>query len=119
MWPTDRFLAPVIIVTLVCAVTAIRTAEPCIARVQFNNGRTSVRLSGVTRTENHLFVSVRINGNKEELRFIFDTGAGRTVLNRRAADRLGLHATEKSSFSGVGAGHVDVDVVKNASVQLG
>ncbi len=102
-----------------CAVSAIRAAEPCIAKVQFNSGQTSVRLPGVTRTENHVFVSVRINGNNEELRFLFDTGAGRTVLDKRIASRLGLHADAKSSISGVGAGRVDVDLVKNASLQLG
>ncbi len=79
-----------------CAVSAIRAAEPCIAKVQFNSGQTSVRLPGVTRTENHVFVSVRINGNNEELRFLFDTGAGRTVLDKRIASRLGLHADVNS-----------------------
>lgn len=98
---------------------AFAADQPCPAKPQFNNGQESVRLPGVRRIENHLLVSVRINGNKEELSFIFDTGAGRTVLDRRVATRLGLRATAKSSIGGVGTGRVDVDVVNNASLQLG
>jgi len=75
---------------------------------------------GVTRNEkDHVLISARIIGHNEELRFVFDTGAGRTVIDRRVAARLGLKATEKSSIGGVGVGRVDVEVVKNASLQLG
>lgn len=71
------------------------------------------------RSENHVSLFVRINGNKENLRFIFDTGAGRTVLDRRVAEWLRLRPTERSSLGGVGTGRVDVDVVKKTSLQLG
>lgn len=114
----DRFLGQIIVV-LLCAVPAIRAVEPCVASVRFNNGQTSVRLPGVARHENHLVASVRINGKREQLSFLFDTGAGRTVLERRVAERLGLQATEKSSIGGVGSGRVNVDVVKGVSLQLG
>jgi predicted aspartyl protease len=102
---------------LVCASRAFATGE-CSTTIGFKE-ETSVALRGVTRTENHLSVFVRINGTKEDLAFIFDTGAGRTILDRRIAGRLGLKATEKSSIGGVGKGRVDVDVVKHVSLQLG
>ena len=76
-------------------------------------------LPGVVAKGHRIFVTARINGFSEDLRFIFDTGAGRTVLDRAVASRLGLRASEKGSIGGVGSGRVNVDVVKNASLQLG
>jgi hypothetical protein len=97
----------------------MRADESCASSVHFATGATSVGLPGITRNEkNHVFVSVRVPGNDKELRFVFDSGAGRAVMDRRVAARLGLKATEKSSLGGVGVGRVDVDVVKNASLQL-
>jgi len=100
--------------------TAVQAAdEPCLAKIFFANGATSARLPGITVEDHHPVVSVRINKNGEDLRFVFDTGAGRTVLNRAVAQRLGLQATAKGSLGGVGTGRVDVDIVKNATIQLG
>ena len=96
-----------------------RANEPCPTAVRFNPGETSARLPGVTRSGVSLFVSLRVIGTPDELRFLFDTGAGRTVIDRGIAARLGLRPTEKSSIGGVGAGCVPVDVVKGASLLLG
>jgi len=93
--------------------------EPCLAKIFFANNATSARLPGVTVEDHHVVVSLRINESKEDLRFVFDTGAGRTVLSRAVAQRLGLRATAKGSLGGVGTGRVDVDIVKNATIQLG
>jgi hypothetical protein len=93
--------------------------EPCLAKIFFANNATSARLPGIAIEDYQPVVSLRINENKEDLRFVFDTGAGRTVLSRAVAQRLGLRATAKSSLGGVGTGRVDVDVVKNATIQLG
>jgi predicted aspartyl protease len=113
------FLLPLVSYHLSLVTSAVAADEPCSAKPHFNHGQTSIHLPGVRRTGNRVFVSVRINGSKEELLFIFDTGAGHTVLDRRVAARLGLRATAKSSLGGVGTGRVDVDLVKNASLQLG
>lgn len=79
-----------------------------------------MRLPGVTRNgKNHIFVSVRLNGHNDSLRFVFDSGAGRTVIDRAVAARLGLQPSEKGSIGGVGTGRVPVDILKNASLQLG
>ena len=93
--------------------------EPCLAKIFFANDATSARLPGITIEDYQPVVSLRINENKEALRFVFDTGAGRTVLSRAVAQRLGLRATAKSSLGGVGSGRVDVDIVKNATIKLG
>jgi predicted aspartyl protease len=87
--------------------------------LQFKAGSTSTTLPGVARRENHLVVPLRINGGSEQLLFLFDTGAGRTVLDRRFAERLGLKSTGKSSISGVGSGSEDVDVIKDVLFQIG
>jgi len=91
-----------------------------LSSTHFTNGATSAPLPGVIRNEkNHVFISARIIGHDEELRFVFEAGAERTAIDRRVAARLGLKATEKSSVGGVGVGRVEVDVVKNASLQFG
>ena len=98
----------------------MRANDSCLSSAHFSDGATSAPLPGVVRNEkSHVFISVQIIGHDEELRFVFDTGAGRTVIDRRVAARLGLKATEKSSIGGVGTGRMDVNVVKNASLQLG
>jgi hypothetical protein len=109
-----------IVVAFFWAICAIQADQPCVAKLQFINGQTSAQLPGVVRNErSHLLISVRVNGKSDDLRFVFDSGAGHAVINRAVATRLGLRATEKSSIGGVGAGRVDVDVVKGVSVQLG
>ncbi len=109
-----------IVAALFCITCAIRADEACSSKLHFNNGQTSARLPGVARNEkNHIFVSVRVNGKNDDLRFVFDTGAGRTVIERGVAARLGLRPSEKSSIRGVGAGRVAVDIVKNVSLQIG
>src|SRR3954469_8370651 len=113
--PTSLLL----IAIFLCAGLSMAADESCTAKISFKNGETEVPLPGASVKNHQIFVSVRINGKNEDLRFIFDTGAGRTVLTRALADRLGLHATEKGSIGGVGTGRVEVDVVKNVSLQLG
>ena len=105
---------------LILAITGTAAAdEPCPTKISFANGETSVQLPGVVRRGNQIFFSARINGKSEELRFVFDTGAGRAVIDRAVATRLGLQPSEKSSFAGVGTGRTAVDVVKNVSLQIG
>src|SRR5436853_6291372 len=101
-----------------CLTCANRADEPCPATIRFNLSKTSVRLSGVTRSGARVFMPLRVTGTKDELQFLFDTGAGRTVIDRSVAARLGLRPTERSSIGGVGSGRVPVDVVKGASLLL-
>jgi predicted aspartyl protease len=108
------------VAALWCLTSPVCANDSCLSSTHFTNGATSAPLPGVIRNEKrHVFISARIIGHDEELRFVFDTGAGRTIIDRRVAARLGLKATEKSSVGGVGVGRVEVDVVKNASLQFG
>jgi hypothetical protein len=110
----------VILVIIFLAITgALAGDQSCSTKIFFAKGATSTPLPGVKVKDHQVFVSVRINGNNEDLPFIFDTGAGRTMLDRAVAGRLGLRASAKSSLGGVGTGRVDVDVVKSVSLQLG
>ncbi len=108
------------VIALFCVTCSMRANDSCLSSTHFTNGATSASLPGVIRNEkSHVFISARIIGHDEELRFVFDTGAGRTVIDRRVMARFGLKATEKSSVGGVGVGRVEVGVVKNASLQFG
>src|SRR4051812_26605306 len=89
---------------LLCGGIAMAADQPCTTRISFKNGQTEIELPGAAVKHHQIFVSVRINGKNEDLRFVFDSGAGRTVLTRASAGRLGLHATEKGSIGGVGTG---------------
>src|SRR6266542_3005559 len=96
------------VIALFCVTCSMRANESCLSSIHFTNGATSAPLPGVIRNEkSHVFISARIIGHDEELRFVFDTGAGRTVIDRRVAARLGLKATEKSSVGGVDVNLVD------------
>src|SRR5947209_12067488 len=113
----QRFSFPLLAVLALCCLTcANRADEPCPATLRFKQGATSARLSGVTRSGASVFVPLHVSGTKDELRFLFDSGAGRTVIDRNVAARLGLKPTAKSSFGGVGTGRVPVDVVKSATL---
>ena len=111
-------VASILLVTCL-ATCAIFADEPCPSKIEFVNGKTSARLPDVTRSGNQILFSLRINGKNDDLRFVFDTGAGRTVIDRAVATRLGLQPSEKSSIGGVGAGRIAVDVVKNVSLIMG
>ena len=73
----------------------------------------------VKRTSDGVLMPVRVNGSAKTFWFIFDTGAGRTVLDRAAATSLGLKPTSRGSISGVGSGRVPVDIVSNQSLEIG
>jgi len=72
-----------VVVPLFCVVATGRGDETCSATVSFESGKTSEKLPGVTRKEQSIFVSVGVNEKNEVLKFLFDTGAGRTVIARK------------------------------------
>jgi predicted aspartyl protease len=113
-------LKRIALLAVLLAVSIARAAEQsCPTTISFVSGAMSVSLPGIMARGRQIFATARINGNSEDLRFAFDTGCGRTVLDRSVASRLGLRASGKSSIGGVGTGRLNVDVVKNASLQLG
>jgi membrane-associated protease RseP (regulator of RpoE activity) len=66
---------------------------------------------------NHIFADVKVNG-KGPYQFIFDTG-GVNLLTPPLTQKLGLAAEGHMQGNGAGSGHMDVQLVKVASLQLG
>ncbi|MGI8565471.1 MAG: tetratricopeptide repeat protein, partial [Pyrinomonadaceae bacterium] len=64
--------------------------------------RSLLRAEGAARVEvpfeltnNRPIINVRVNGSKELLRFVIDTGAGMCVLSDAAAERIGVRAVAR------------------------
>lgn len=73
----------------------------------------------VRRTPSGVLIPIRLSGHSDLLWFLFDTGAGHTVLARSTAQRFELRPTSAGSLSGVGVGRVPVDIVSGVSLSLG
>ena len=56
-------------------------------------------------------VRVRVNGSKEELRFVVDTGAGMCVISNRAAARLGLKPVARGGMARAVGGEGRFEIV--------
>ena len=64
--------------------------------------RTSVSFEA---TDNRPIIQVRINGQKEPLRFVLDTGSGMSVISEQTAKRLGIKAVARGGMArAVGGG---------------
>jgi tetratricopeptide (TPR) repeat protein len=48
---------------------------------------------------NRPIINVRINGRKEPLRFVLDTGSGISVISEETAKRLGMHAVARGGMA--------------------
>lgn len=59
---------------------------------------------------NRPVIKVRVNGSKEQLRFVVDTGAGMCVIATRAADKMGLKAVARGGQARAvgGAGRFEI-----------
>jgi predicted aspartyl protease/Flp pilus assembly protein TadD len=56
-------------------------------------------------TDNRPILEVRVNGNKQPLRFVLDTGSGMSVISDETAKRLGLKSVAKGGLArAVGGG---------------
>ena len=56
-------------------------------------------------TDNRPILQVRVNGEKEPLRFVLDTGSGMSVISDQTAKRLGIKAVAKGGLArAVGGG---------------
>lgn len=66
---------------------------------------------------NHIFAEVKVNG-KGPYQFIFDTG-GVNLVTPPLGKELGLAAEGHMQGNGAGSGHMDVQLTKVSSLQLG
>src|SRR5947209_7486649 len=59
---------------------------------------------------NRPIISVRVNGSREPLRFVIDTGAGMCVISTKAADKLGLKPVARGGMARAvgGAGRFEI-----------
>ncbi|HEU4873919.1 MAG TPA: aspartyl protease family protein [Pyrinomonadaceae bacterium] len=56
-------------------------------------------------TDNRPIIEVRVNGNRQSLRFVLDTGSGMSVISDETAKRLGIKAVAKGGLArAVGGG---------------
>ena len=70
---------------------------------------------------NRAVVRVRVNGSKETLRFVVDTGAGMCVVSTKAAERLGLRPVARGGLARAVGGEGRFEIVYGflQSLQLG
>src|SRR5205085_7249758 len=70
---------------------------------------------------NRPIISVRVNGAKEPLRFVIDTGAGMCVVSTTAADKLGLKPVARGGMARAvgGAGRFEIIYGFIQSLQIG
>jgi predicted aspartyl protease/Tfp pilus assembly protein PilF len=70
---------------------------------------------------NRPVIRVRINGSKEPLRFVVDTGAGMCVISTGAADRLGLKSVARGGLARAvgGVGRFEIIYGFLQSLQIG
>ncbi len=72
----------------------------------------------MARTADGLLIPAHVAGHPDTLWLLFDSGAGRTVLDRDAARRLALQPTSKGTISGVGTGATAVDIVTDVTISM-
>ncbi len=65
---------------------------------------------------NHIFIQLKIE-ESESLEFVFDTGAGGTVINTTTAEKLGLIASKTSENTGA-SGKVITKIIKNNQIRI-
>src|SRR6266540_3107840 len=91
------------VIALFCVTCSMRANESCLSSIHFTNGATSAPLPGVIRNEkSHVFISARIIGHDEELRFVFDTGAEDAVNHPVIRQSKGPLRETNTGAGGVG-----------------
>ena len=70
---------------------------------------------------NRPLVRVRVNGSKETLRFVIDTGAGMCVISNKAAERVGLKSVARGGMARAVGGEGRFEIVYGfvQSLQIG
>lgn len=74
-----------------------------------------------TANDNRPVIQVRVNGEKEPLRFLLDTGSGMSVISDEAARRVGVRAVARGgSARGIGGnGRFDIVYGFLSSIEIG
>ncbi len=96
--------------------TAFRKPEERAPDFAFSNGSSAVAIP-FELTSNHIYLKASVNGS-EPLWFLFDTGAGASVINTPRAKALGLKLEGQFQARGSGEGTLDASVVRGVKVAL-
>jgi predicted aspartyl protease/Flp pilus assembly protein TadD len=72
-------------------------------------------------TDNRPILEVRINGNKQPLRFVLDTGSGMSVISDETARRLGIKSVAKGGLARAVGGGGKFEIVYGflSSIEIG
>lgn len=72
-------------------------------------------------TDNRPILEVRVNGNKQPLRFVLDTGSGMSVISNETAKRLGIKAVAKGGLARAVGGGGKFEIVYGflSSIEIG
>lgn len=72
-------------------------------------------------TDNRPILEVRINGNKQPLRFVLDTGSGMSVVSDQTAKRLGIKPVAKGGLARAVGGGGKFEIVYGflSSIEIG
>lgn len=86
--------------------------------VPSGNNRASVSFEA---TDNRPILLVRVNGQKEALRFVLDTGSGMSVVSDETAKRLGIRAVAKGGLARAVGGGGKFEIVYGflSSIEIG
>lgn len=79
---------------------------------------TSVSTFRVSNPTKDVLIPARAGARPDTLWLLFDSGAGRTVLDSAAARRLGIESTGEDSIHGVGSGATRTAVVNDGTINL-
>ena len=83
-----------------------------------NGNRTSMRFESI---DGRPLLKVRVNGSKEFLRFVLDTGSGMSVISEETAKKLGLRPVARGGLARAVGGGGKFEIVYGflSSVELG
>jgi len=72
-------------------------------------------------TDNRPIIEVRVNGNKQPLRFVLDTGSGMSVISDETAKRIGIKAVAKGGLARAVGGGGKFEIVYGflSSIEIG
>ena len=72
-------------------------------------------------TDNRPIIQIRVNGQKEPLKFVLDTGSGMSVVSEQTAKRLGIKAVAKGGLARAVGGGGKFEIVYGflESVEIG
>ena len=117
VWPVAAFAT-----TGAARLSTAPAGEPrapisCHSRLSYSGNADSSAFA-MLHTADGFLLPAFIAPSPDTLWLLFDSGAGRTLLSREAADRLRLHATAQGTIHGVGSGAVAVSIVPAVTLAL-